>query len=264
MKSMAAPAVVSTPPPSKTPEQAPTVPSAFDSKPVSEIRPVSPLSKIPVPPAEDPAPSLALPPSPSPPPLPTNNPQPSEPQTGDNVDAPVLPDAPAQQKEPEDASPLEEPTFTVVVKEEPEVAKEKGFEPVAETEADSSLDAISSIPVEPSPTVADDSDYASEDPIPVTTVTPIPEPVVYEPKEQPLQNGLPQDSAEAPDVKPESSTNPVAEQAVPQVQQSCLMAVKTPVEEAEKEKIEEMPAPVAVCPVEETTMQGGENKLRNT
>lgn len=165
----------------------------------------------------------------------------------------MLPDAPAQQKEPEDTSPLEEPTFTEVAKEEPEVAKEKELEPVAEPEA-----VITSIPVETSPAVANDGDDASEDPIPVTTATPVPEPVIDEPKEQPLQNGLPQDSAESPDVKPESSTNPVAEQAVPQVQQSCLTAVKAPVEEAEKEKVEEMPAPVAVCPVEETTMQGGE------
>lgn len=172
----------------------------------------------------------------------------------------MLPDAPVQQKEPVDTSPLEEPTFTGVAKEEPEVAKEKELEPVAETEAvsDSSPAAITSIPVETSPAVANDGDDASGDPIPVTTATPVPEPVIDEPKEQPLLNGLPQDSAEAPDVKPESSTNPVAEQAVPQVQQSCLMAVKAPVEETEKEKVEEMPAPVAVCPVEETTMQGGE------
>lgn len=255
---MAPPAAVSTPPPSKTPEQAPAAPSAADSKPVSEVRPVSPLSKIPIPPAEEPALFPALPPSPSPPP--TNNPQPSEPQTGDSVDAPVLPDAPAQQKEPEDTSPLEELTFTEVAKEEPEVAKEKELEPVTETEAvsDSSPAAITSIPVETSPAVANDGDDASEDPIPVTMATPVPEPVIDEPKEQPLQNGLPQDSAESPDVKPECSTNPVAEQAVPQVQQSCLTAVKAPVEEAEKDKVEEMPAPVAVCPVEETTMQGGE------
>jgi len=111
--------------------------------------------------------------------------------------------------------------------------------------------------MEPSPAVAKEGDNASEDPTPVTKATPIPEPVVDEPKEQPLLNGLPQDSDEASDVKPESSTIPVAEQAVPQVQQSCLTAVKAPVEEAEKEKVEEMPAPVAVCPVEETTMQGG-------
>ncbi|XP_051770046.1 eukaryotic translation initiation factor 4 gamma 1a isoform X3 [Ctenopharyngodon idella] len=260
-KSLAPPAAVSTPPPSKTPEQAPAAPSAADSKPVSEVRPVSPLSKIPIPPAEEPALSPALPPSPSPSPSPSpppaNNPQPSEPQTSDSVDAPVLPDAPVQQKEPVDTSPLEEPTFTGVAKEEPEVAKEKELEPVAETEAvsDSSPAAITSIPVETSPAVANDGDDASGDPIPVTTATPVPEPVIDEPKEQPLLNGLPQDSAEAPDVKPESSTNPVAEQAVPQVQQSCLTAVKAPVEETEKEKVEEMPAPVAVCPVEETTMQ---------
>ncbi|XP_067220339.1 eukaryotic translation initiation factor 4 gamma 1a isoform X2 [Chanodichthys erythropterus] len=254
-KAMAPPAAVSTPPPSKTPEQAPAAPSAADSKPVSEVRPVSPLSKIPIPPAEEPVLFPALPPSPSPPP--TNNPQHSEPQTGDSVDAPVLPDAPAQQKESEDTSPLEELTFTEVAKEEPEVAKEKELEPVAETEAvsDSSPAAITSIPVETSPAVANDGDDASEDPIPVTMATPVPEPVIDEPKEQPLQNGLPQDSAESPDVKPESSTNPVAEQAVPQVQQSCLTAVKAPVEEAEKDKVEEMPTPVAVCPVEETTMQ---------
>ncbi|XP_077079225.1 eukaryotic translation initiation factor 4 gamma 1a isoform X3 [Siphateles boraxobius] len=264
VKSMAPPAAVFTPPPSKTPEPAPASLSAADSKPVSEVRPGSPLSNIPIPPAEEPALSPALPPSPPPPPpppsppLPTNNPQPSEPQTGDSVDAPVLPDAPpTQQQEPEDTSPLEEPTSTEVAKDEPEVAKEREFEPVPETEAvsNSSPAAVASIPMEPSPAVAKDGDDASEDPTPVTKATPVPEPVVDEPTEQPLLNGLPQDSDEAPDVKPESSSNPVAEQAVPQVQQSCLTAVKAPVEEAEKEKVEEMPAPVAVCPVDETTMQ---------
>ncbi|XP_067310107.1 eukaryotic translation initiation factor 4 gamma 1a isoform X2 [Pseudorasbora parva] len=257
VKSMTPPAAVCTPPPPETPEQAPTAPSVTDSEPVLEVRPVSPLSKIPIPPAEDPALSPTLPPSPPPPP-PTNNPQPSEPQNGDSVDAPVLPDSPpAQQEEFEDTSNIEETTSPGVAEDEPEVAKEKEFEPVAEIEAisESSLSAVASIPMEISPAVAKDGDDASEDPTPVTKATPIPEPVVNEPKEQPLLNGLPQDSAEAPDVKPESSTNPVAEQAVPQVQQSCLKAVKAPVEEAEIEIVEEMPAPVAVCPVEETTMQ---------
>uniref|UniRef100_A0A671LNR8 Eukaryotic translation initiation factor 4 gamma 1-like n=1 Tax=Sinocyclocheilus anshuiensis TaxID=1608454 RepID=A0A671LNR8_9TELE len=256
-KSMAPPAAVSTPPPSKTPEQAPLAPSATDSEPVSEVRPASPVSKIPIPPGEDSAISPALPPS-SPP---TNNPQLSKPQTGDSVDAPVLPDAPVQKKEPEDAPPVEQ-TSTGVAQEESEVAKEKEPEPVAEpvveTEAasdTSSPAAVISTPVEPPPSVANDGDVASKDTAPVTTVTPVPEPVVDEPKEQPLLNGLPEDSAEAPVVKPESSTNPVAEQEVPQVQQSCLMAVEAPVEEAEEQKAEETPAPVTVCPVEEMTMQ---------
>uniref|UniRef100_A0A672LCX0 Eukaryotic translation initiation factor 4 gamma 1-like n=1 Tax=Sinocyclocheilus grahami TaxID=75366 RepID=A0A672LCX0_SINGR len=248
---------VSTPPPSKTPEQAPLAPSATDSEPVSEVRPASPVSKIPIPPGEDPAISPALPPTPPP----TNNPQLSKPQTGDSVDAPVLPDAPVQKKEPEDAPPVEQ-TSTGVAQEESEVAKEKEPEPVAEpvveTEAasdTSSPAAVISTPVEPPPAVANDGDVASKDTAPVTTVTPVPEPVVDEPKEQPLLNGLPEDSAEAPVVKPESSTNPVAEQEVPQVQQSCLMAVEAPVEEAEEQKAEETPAPVTVCPVEEMTMQ---------
>uniref|UniRef100_A0A673H3P1 Eukaryotic translation initiation factor 4 gamma 1-like n=1 Tax=Sinocyclocheilus rhinocerous TaxID=307959 RepID=A0A673H3P1_9TELE len=234
-KSMAPPAAVSTPPPSKTPEQAPLAPSATDSEPVSEVRPASPVSKIPIPPGEDPAISPALPQSPPP----TNNPQLSKPQTGDSVDAPVLPDAPVQQEEPEDAPPVEQ-TSTGVAQEESEVAKEKEPEPVAEpvveTEAasdTSSPAAVISTPVEPPPAVANDGDVASKDTAPVTAVTPVPEPVVDEPKEQPLLNGLPENSAEAPVVKPESSTNPVAEQEVPQVQQSCLMAVEAPVEEAE-------------------------------
>ncbi|XP_016399885.1 eukaryotic translation initiation factor 4 gamma 1a isoform X3 [Sinocyclocheilus rhinocerous] len=256
-KSMAPPAAVSTPPPSKTPEQAPLAPSATDSEPVSEVRPASPVSKIPIPPGEDPAISPALPQSPPP----TNNPQLSKPQTGDSVDAPVLPDAPVQQEEPEDAPPVEQ-TSTGVAQEESEVAKEKEPEPVAEpvveTEAasdTSSPAAVISTPVEPPPAVANDGDVASKDTAPVTAVTPVPEPVVDEPKEQPLLNGLPENSAEAPVVKPESSTNPVAEQEVPQVQQSCLMAVEAPVEEAEEQKAEETPAPVTVCPVEEMTMQ---------
>uniref|UniRef100_A0A672LEK3 Eukaryotic translation initiation factor 4 gamma 1-like n=1 Tax=Sinocyclocheilus grahami TaxID=75366 RepID=A0A672LEK3_SINGR len=242
------------------PQQAPLAPSATDSEPVSEVRPASPVSKIPIPPGEDPAISPALPPTPPP----TNNPQLSKPQTGDSVDAPVLPDAPVQKKEPEDAPPVEQ-TSTGVAQEESEVAKEKEPEPVAEpvveTEAasdTSSPAAVISTPVEPPPAVANDGDVASKDTAPVTTVTPVPEPVVDEPKEQPLLNGLPEDSAEAPVVKPESSTNPVAEQEVPQVQQSCLMAVEAPVEEAEEQKAEETPAPVTVCPVEEMTMQGGE------
>uniref|UniRef100_A0A673JJS5 Eukaryotic translation initiation factor 4 gamma 1-like n=1 Tax=Sinocyclocheilus rhinocerous TaxID=307959 RepID=A0A673JJS5_9TELE len=253
VKSMSPPPAVSTPPPSKTPEQAPVASSAADSKPVPEIRPASPVSKIPIPPEEDPAISPALTPSPPP----ASNPQLSKPQTGDSVDAPVLPDAPVQKKEPEDAPPVE-PTSTGIEKEESEVAKEKEPEPVAETEAASDLSSpadIISTPVEPPPAVANDGDVASEDTAPLSTETPILEPVVDEPKEQPLLNGLPEDSAEAPVVKPESSTNPVAEQAVPQVQQSCLMAAEAPVEEAEKEKAEETPAPVTVCPVEETTMQ---------
>uniref|UniRef100_A0A672QWH7 Eukaryotic translation initiation factor 4 gamma 1-like n=1 Tax=Sinocyclocheilus grahami TaxID=75366 RepID=A0A672QWH7_SINGR len=243
------------------PQQAPVVSSAADSKPVPEIRPASPVSKIPIPPEEDPAISPALTPSPPP----ASNPQLSNPQTGDSVDAPVLPDAPVQ-KEPEDAPPVE-PTSTGFEKEESEVAKEKEPEPVAETEAASDVSspaAIISTPVEPPPAVANDGDVASEDTAPLSTETPILEPVVDEPKEQPLLNGLPEDSAEAPIVKPESSTNPVAEQAVPQVQQSCLMAAEAPVEEAEEEKAEETPAPVTVCPVEEMTMQGEERSSCET
>ncbi|XP_059419871.1 eukaryotic translation initiation factor 4 gamma 1-like isoform X1 [Carassius carassius] len=255
-KAMAAPAAVSTPPPSKTPELAPVAPSATDSKPVSEFRPASPVSKISIPPVEDPAISPALPPSPPP----TNNLQLSKPQTGDNVDSPVLPDAPVQ-KEPEDAPPVEQ-TCTGVAKEESEVAKEEEpesvAEPLVETEAasdTSSPAAVISTPVEPPPAVANDGDVASMDAAPVTNLTPVPEPVVDEPKEQTLPNGLPEDSAEGPVVEPESSTNPVAEQAVPPVQKSCLMAVKAPVEEAEQQKAEETPVSVTVCPVEETTMQ---------
>ncbi len=193
------------------------------------------------------------------------------------MDAPVLPDAPVQKEEPEEAPPVE-PTSTGVEKEESEVAKEKEPEPVAETEATSDASspaavistpaavistpaAVISTPVDP-PAVANDGEVASKDTAPLSEETPVPEPVVDEPKEQPLLNGLPEDSAEAPVVKPESSTNPVAEQVVPQVQQSCIMAVEAaveaPVEEAEEEKPEETPAPVTVCPVEETTMQGGE------
>uniref|UniRef100_A0A672QX93 Eukaryotic translation initiation factor 4 gamma 1-like n=1 Tax=Sinocyclocheilus grahami TaxID=75366 RepID=A0A672QX93_SINGR len=251
----------STPTPPQKAEQAPVVSSAADSKPVPEIRPASPVSKIPIPPEEDPAISPALTPSPPP----ASNPQLSNPQTGDSVDAPVLPDAPVQ-KEPEDAPPVE-PTSTGFEKEESEVAKEKEPEPVAETEAASDVSspaAIISTPVEPPPAVANDGDVASEDTAPLSTETPILEPVVDEPKEQPLLNGLPEDSAEAPIVKPESSTNPVAEQAVPQVQQSCLMAAEAPVEEAEEEKAEETPAPVTVCPVEEMTMQGEERSSCET
>lgn len=258
------PSAVSTPPPSKTPEQAPVASSAADSKPVPEIRPASPVSKIPIPPGEDPVISPALTPSPPP----ANNPQLSEPQTCDSVDAPVLPDAPVQKEEPEEAPPVE-PTSTGVEKEESEVAKEKEPEPVAETEATSDASspaavistpaAVISTPVDPPPAVANDGEVASKDTAPLSEETPVPEPVVDEPKEQPLLNGLPEDSAEAPVVKPESSTNPVAEQVVPQVQQSCIMAVEAaveaPVEEAEEEKPEETPAPVTVCPVEETTMQ---------
>ncbi|XP_042573953.1 eukaryotic translation initiation factor 4 gamma 1a isoform X3 [Cyprinus carpio] len=253
VKSMTPPPAVSTPPPSKTPEQAPVASLAADSKPVPEIRPASPVSKIPIPPEEDPEISPALTPSPPP----ASNPQLSNPQTGDSVDAPVLPDAPVQKEEPEDAPPVE-PTSTVVEKEESEVAIEKEPEPVVETEAASevsSLAAIISSPVEPPPAVAKDGEVASKDTDPLSMETPVLEPVVDEPKEQPLLNGLTEDSAEAPVVKPESSTNPDAEQVVPQVLQSCLMAVEAPVEEAEQEKAEETPAPVTVCPVEETTMQ---------
>uniref|UniRef100_A0A8C0YSZ0 Eukaryotic translation initiation factor 4 gamma, 1a n=1 Tax=Cyprinus carpio carpio TaxID=630221 RepID=A0A8C0YSZ0_CYPCA len=253
VKSMTPPPAVSTPPPSKTPEQAPVASLAADSKPVPEIRPASPVSKIPIPPEEDPEISPALTPSPPP----ASNPQLSNPQTGDSVDAPVLPDAPVQKEEPEDAPPVE-PTSTVVEKEESEVAIEKEPEPVVETEAASevsSLAAIISSPVEPPPAVAKDGEVASKDTDPLSMEPPVLEPVVDEPKEQPLLNGLTEDSAEAPVVKPESSTNPDAEQVVPQVLQSCLMAVEAPVEEAEQEKAEETPAPVTVCPVEETTMQ---------
>uniref|UniRef100_A0A9J8D0W4 Eukaryotic translation initiation factor 4 gamma, 1a n=1 Tax=Cyprinus carpio carpio TaxID=630221 RepID=A0A9J8D0W4_CYPCA len=235
---------VSTPPPSKTPEQAPVASLAADSKPVPEIRPASPVSKIPIPPEEDPEISPALTPSPPP----ASNPQLSNPQTGDSVDAPVLPDAPVQKEEPEDAPPVE-PTSTVVEKEESEVAIEKEPEPVVETEAASevsSLAAIISSPVEPPPAVAKDGEVASKDTDPLSMEPPVLEPVVDEPKEQPLLNGLTEDSAEAPVVKPESSTNPDAEQVVPQVLQSCLMAVEAPVEEAEQEKAEETPAPVTV------------------
>ncbi len=249
------PPAVSTPPPSKTPEQAPVASSAADSKPVSEFRPASPVSKIPIAPGEDPVISPALTPSPPP----ANNPQLSEPQTSDSVDAPVLPDAPVQ-KEPEEAPPVE-PTCIGVEKEESEVAQEKEPEPVAETEAASDASspaAVISTPVEPPPAVANDGEVASMDTTPLSEETPVPEPVVDEAKELPLHNGLPEDSAESPVVKPESSTNPVAEQVVPQIQQSCLMAVDAPVEEAEEEKPEETSAPVTICSVEETTMQGGE------
>ncbi len=248
------PPAVSTPPPSKTPEQAPVASSAADSKPVSEFRPASPVSKIPIAPGEDPVISPALTPSPPP----ANNPQLSEPQTSDRVDAPVLPDAPVQ-KEPEEAPPVE-PTCFGVEKEESEVAQEKEPEPVAETEAASDASspaAVISTPVEPPPAVANDGEVASMDTT-LSEETPVPEPVVNEAKELPLHNGLPEDSAESPVVKPESSTNPVAEQVVPQIQQSCLMAVDAPVEEAEEEKPEETSAPVTICSVEETTMQGGE------
>lgn len=263
---MTPPPAVSTPPPSKTPEQAPVASSAADSKPVSEIRPASPVSKIPIPPGEDPVISPALTPSPPP----ANNPQLSEPQTGDSVDVPVLPDAPVQKEEPEEAPPVG-PTSTGVEKEQSEVAKEKEPEPVAETEATSDASspaAVISTPVDPPPAVANDGEFASKDTAPLSEETPVPEPVVDEPKEQPLLNGLPEDSAETPVVKPESSTNPVAEQVVPQVQQS-IMAVEAPVEEApveeaEEEKPEETPAPVTVCPVEETTMQGGERSYCGT
>lgn len=234
VKSMVIPANASTPPPCKTPEQVPTAPSSIDSKPESEVRPASPESKIPSPPEEDP-----VVPSSSPPP--SNNPQPSEPQIADSVDAPVLPEAPAQKE-------TEEPCVPV----EPEEAEEKESEPVAETEvtAASSPAAVASNSVEPSPDVAEDGDDA-----PVITETSVPDLAADEPKEQPLFNGLPRDSSEVPDVKPESFANPVAEQVVPQDLQSCLTAVKAPVEETEKEKAEEAPAPVPVCPVEETTMQ---------
>ncbi|XP_043074566.1 eukaryotic translation initiation factor 4 gamma 1a isoform X3 [Puntigrus tetrazona] len=256
VKSMAPPPV-STPPPSKTPEQAPVAPSTADSKPVPEIRPVSPVSKVPIPTGEEPVLSPALTPPP-----PTSSPQLSKPQTGDIVDAPVLPDVPVQ-KEPEDA-PAVQPASTGVEKEESEVAKEKEPEPVAEMEAasDESMPAaIISTPVESPPAVANDDEVAFKDTAPLSTETPVSETVVDEPEEQPLLNGLPEDSVETPVVKPESSTNPVSEEAVPQVQQSCLMAVEAPVEEAEKEKVEETPAPVTVCPVEETTMQVAETTV---
>ncbi len=132
---------------------------------------------------------------------------------------------------------------------------------MAETEAASDASspaAVISTPVEPPPAVANYGEVASMDTTPLSEETPIPEPVVDEAKELPLLNGLPEDSAESPVVKPESSTNPVAEQVVPQIQQSCLMAVDEPVEEAEEEKPEETSAPVTICSVEETTMQGGE------
>ncbi|XP_073776641.1 eukaryotic translation initiation factor 4 gamma 1a isoform X8 [Danio rerio] len=232
VKAMVSPASASTPPPCKTPE--PPAPSSIDSKPESEVRPASPESKIPSPPEED----LVVP-SPSPPPA--NNPQTSEPQIADSVDAPVLPEASAQKEPKEPCAPVE-----------PEEAEEKEYEPVAETEvtAASSPAVVASSAVESSPNVAEDRDGA-----PVITEMPVPELAADEPKEQPLLNGLPQDSAEVPDVKPESSANPVAEQVVPQDQQSCLTAVKASVEETEKEKAEEAPTPAPVCLVEETTMQ---------
>ncbi|XP_051555332.1 eukaryotic translation initiation factor 4 gamma 1-like isoform X4 [Myxocyprinus asiaticus] len=263
VKPVAPPASVSTPPPSKTPEQVPVAPSAADCQPVLEVRPASSVIKVSIPSGEDPdaiaAVSVAAcypvrPASASPPP--TNNSNPSEPQTGDCVDAPVVPEAPAQNKEPEDSSPPVEQTPFGVEKEEPEVAKEKESEPVASTE-ESCTAMVISTPVEALPAVANGSEESSEDSTSVTTETPVPEPVIGEPKEQPLLNGLPQDSAEVPEVevKPECSTNPAPEPAAPQVQQICLTAVNAPVEEEVEQKAEEIPAPVSSCPVEETIKQ---------
>ncbi|XP_051984947.1 eukaryotic translation initiation factor 4 gamma 1a isoform X1 [Xyrauchen texanus] len=264
---VAPPAAVPTPPPSKTPEQAPTPPSAADSQPLSEVRQASSVSKVSIPPGEEPDAittvstaacyPLGLPPaSVSPPPM--NNPKPSKPQTADSVDASVAPEPPAQ-KEPVEESPPVQQISSGFEKEEPEVAKEKESEPVASLDASSDSSPTTIIPssVDDAPAVAIGSDEASKDSSPVTTETPVPEPVIGEQNEQPLLNGLPQDSVEVTedDVKPECSSNPVAEQEAPQVQQICLTAViAAPVEEVEQ-KAEEMPTPELSCPVEETTMQ---------
>ncbi|XP_051989762.1 eukaryotic translation initiation factor 4 gamma 1-like isoform X4 [Xyrauchen texanus] len=264
-KPVATPAAVPIPPPSKTPEQVPAAPSAADCRPVLEGRPDSSVIKVSIPSGEDPDSITAVSvaacysvrlPSPSASPPPTNNSKPSEPQTGDCVDAAVVPEAPAQNKEPEESSPPMEQTSTEVEKEDPEVAKEKESEPVASTE-ESCPAMVISAPVEALPAVANGSEEASEDSTPVTMETPVTEPVIGEPNEQPLLNGLPQDCAEVPevDVKPECSTNPAAEQAAPQVQQICLTAVNAPVEEEVEQKAEETLAPVSSCPVEETTKQ---------
>ncbi|TRZ00323.1 hypothetical protein DNTS_024132 [Danionella cerebrum] len=213
---------VPTPPPSKTPELPLNAPSAIESKPVAEIRPASPVNKTFSPPLEE-----MEAPIPSPPPA--LSPQSAEPQTGDIVDAPVLPETPAVKKS-EDISPPVEPES----------------EHVAETEIPSSskLDTVALDHTELSPPIAHGVDA------PVITATSVPVLAAIQP-EQPLVNGLPQDSTETPDEKQESSTDPGSEPVVHN-QPSCLTAVKTPEEDS---IASEETSPVMVCPVEEPTMQ---------
>lgn len=224
---------------------------------MSEVRPASPVGEVSNPSGENSdviaAASQAPPPLSTSPPL-TNNPTHPEPQVADSVDAPVVPEAPAQ--ESEESSPEMEQISAEVVEVELEVAVEKESEPVADIEptSDSSTATIVSA-FEEAPAVANGSDEASEDAMPVTTVTPVAESAL-ESKEQPLLNGLPQETEAPPDAEPECSTNPDAEPEVPQVQQSCLTAAKAPVEEEVEQKAEEIPTPATSCPVEETTMQG--------
>ncbi|XP_057189124.1 eukaryotic translation initiation factor 4 gamma 1a isoform X4 [Triplophysa rosa] len=254
-KPVAPPPTVPTPPPSKTPEQAPAALSDADSKPVSEDRPASPIGKVSIPPREDSDVIAAA--SYAPPPVSsslTNNPKHPEPQVADSVDAPVVPEAPAQEESEESSAEMEQTSDGV--EDELEVAEEKESELVADIEptSDSSSATIISTSVEAPAVANNSSDEASKDAMPATTVTPVAESAL-ESKEQPLLNGLPQDSEAPPDAEPECSTNPVAEPVVPQVQQSFLTAANAPVEEEIEQKAEEIPTPAASCPVEETTMQ---------
>ncbi|XP_056598709.1 eukaryotic translation initiation factor 4 gamma 1a isoform X2 [Triplophysa dalaica] len=255
-KHVAPPPTVPTPPPSKTPEQAPAALSDADSKlEVLEVRPSSPIVKVPIPSREDSDVIAAA--SYAPPPVMnslTNNPKHPEPQIADSVDAPVVPEAPAQEESEESSAEMQQ-TSDGVVEEEHEVAKEKESELVADIEptSDSSSATIISTSVE-APAVANGSDEAFNDAMPATTVTPVVESAL-ESKEQPLLNGLPQDPEVVPDAEPECSTDPVAEPVVLQVQQSFLTAAKALVEEEVEQKAEEISTPAASCPVEETTMQ---------
>lgn len=256
-KHIAPPPTVPTPPPSKTPEQAPATLSDADSKQeVLEVRPSSPIDKVPIPSREDSDVIAAAPHAP--PPVMTsltNNPKHPEPQVADSVDAPVVPEAPAQEESEESSAEMEQ-TSDGVVEEEHEIAKEKESELVADIEpaSVSSSATIISTSVE-APAVANGSDEAFNDAMPATTVTPVVESAL-ESKEQPLLNGLPQDPEVDPDAEPECSTDPVAEPVVLQVQQSFLTAAKALVEEEVEQKAEEISTPAASCPVEETTMQG--------
>ncbi|XP_065132120.1 eukaryotic translation initiation factor 4 gamma 1a [Paramisgurnus dabryanus] len=248
------PPAVSTPPPSKTPEEAPALLSAADSKPVPEVRPASPEDKVFISSEED-TDVIATASRASPPVLTSpNNPKHPEPQTRDRVEAPVVPEAPAQ--ESDESSVQTEQASAEVVEEEQDVAKEIESELVGSVEppSDSSSTTIISTPVE-APAVANGSDEVSKDPSPVTIATAVPESIIEDSKEQPMLNGLPQDPAEAPEVMSECSTNPVDEPVVAEVQQSCLTAVEAPVEEEVEQKQEEIPIPATSCPVEETTMQ---------
>ncbi|KAA0719054.1 Eukaryotic translation initiation factor 4 gamma 1 [Triplophysa tibetana] len=257
-KPVVPPPTVPTPPPSKTPEQAPAPLSDADSKPALEVRPASPIDKVPIPSREDSDVITAA--SYTPPPVTTsltNNPKPPEPQVADSVDAPVVPEAPAQEESEESYAEMEQ-TLDRVVEEEHEVANEKESELVADIEptSDSNLATIISTSVE-APAVANGSDIAFNDAMPATTVTPVVESAL-ESKEQPLLNGL----EVAPDAEPECSTNPVAEPVVLQVQQSFLTAEKALVEE-EVEQKEEISNPATSCPVEETTMQAAVTSVPN-